>query len=36
MINMNASNAVNGFLTIDGNDSVVTPDSGARMIEINF
>jgi alpha-D-xyloside xylohydrolase len=36
MINMHASNAVNGFLTIDGNDSVITPDAGAEMIEITF
>jgi alpha-D-xyloside xylohydrolase len=36
MINMRAANAVRGFLTIEGNDSVVTPDSGASMIEIAF
>jgi hypothetical protein len=36
MINMRAANAVRGFLTIEGNDSVVTPDSGASMIEITF
>jgi alpha-D-xyloside xylohydrolase len=36
MINMQAANAVNGFLSIEGNDSVITPDKGARMIEVTF
>lgn len=36
MVNMRADSAVNGFLAIDGNDSIITPDSGASVIEINF
>ncbi len=36
MMNMRAANAVNGFLTIEGNDSIVTPDQGANVIEIMF
>jgi alpha-D-xyloside xylohydrolase len=36
MINMQASNAVNGFLSLEGNDSVITPDKGAKMIEVTF
>ena len=36
MVNMRAANAVNGFLTIEGNDSIVTPDKGSNVIEITF
>ncbi len=36
MINMHAAEAKNGFLTIEGNDSIVTPDQGASVIEIIF
>ena len=36
MINMHAANAVNGFVTIEGNDSIITPDNGANMMEITF
>ena len=36
MVNMRAANAVNGFLTIEGNDSIVTPDQGANVVEITF
>jgi alpha-D-xyloside xylohydrolase len=36
MINMHAKFSVNGFITIEGNDSIITPDRGAEMIEIRF
>lgn len=36
MVNMCAHSAVNGFLTVEGNDSIVTPDRGASVIEISF
>lgn len=36
MINMRAAEAKNGFLTIEGNDTIVTPDQGASVIEITF
>ena len=36
MINMHAAEAKNGFLTIEGNDSIVTPDQGTSVIEIIF
>jgi alpha-D-xyloside xylohydrolase len=36
MINMRAKFCVNGFITIEGNDSIITPDRGAEMIEIRF
>lgn len=36
MINMHAANAINGFITIDGNDTIVTPDAGSNVIEITF
>ena len=36
MINMRAAEAKNGFLTLEGNDSIVTPDQGASVIEILF
>jgi alpha-D-xyloside xylohydrolase len=36
MVNMKAKTSVNGFITIEGNDSIITPDRGAEMIEIKF
>lgn len=36
MINMHAKEAVNGFVVIEGNDSVITPDAGACTLEIMF
>ena len=36
MVNMRAAEAKNGFLTLEGNDSIVTPDQGANVIEITF
>ncbi len=36
MVNMHAAEAKNGLVTIDGNDSVITPDSGASVVEIGF
>lgn len=36
MINMRAAEAKNGFLTIEENDTIVTPDQGASVIEITF
>ncbi len=36
MINMRAAEVTSGFLTIEGNDSIVTPNSGANVIEITF
>ena len=36
MINMRAAEAKNSFLTLEGNDSIVTPGSSASVIEILF
>lgn len=36
MINMYAKSAANGFIIIDGNDSVITPDAWACTMEIVF
>lgn len=36
MINMYAKSAANGFITIDGSDSVITPDAWACTMEIVF
>ena len=36
MVNMYAVSAANGVLTIEGNDSVIVPNPGARVIEITF
>ncbi len=36
MINMRAAEVTSGFLTIEGNDSTVTPNSGSNVIEITF
>jgi alpha-glucosidase (family GH31 glycosyl hydrolase) len=36
MVNMYATDAENGFISVEGNDSVIVPDNGANMIEIKF
>lgn len=36
MVNMHALEAVNGFVVTEGNDSLITPDHGANVIEIKF
>lgn len=36
MINMHATEAINGFLVTDGNDTLVTPEKYASVIEIKF
>ena len=36
MVNMHAAEAVNGFVVIEGNDSIITPDANASVIEIKF
>ena len=36
MVNMHATEAVNGFVVIEGNDSIITPDANASVIEIKF
>ena len=36
MVNMHAKQAVNAFLVSEGNDTIVTPDTGANVIEITF
>lgn len=36
MVNMQAENCTNGFISIDKNDSIITPDSGSSIIEISF
>ena len=36
MVNMHAANAQNGTVTVDGNDSVITPLNGAAALEISF
>ena len=36
MVNLHAASAVNGLVVIDGNDTLVTPDKNANIIEITF
>jgi alpha-D-xyloside xylohydrolase len=36
MINMHAVSAANGLLSIEGVDSVITPDKSTEMIEVTF
>lgn len=36
MVNMHAVSAVNGLLVVEGNDSIITPDKGASVMEITF
>ena len=36
MVNMHAAEAVNGFVVIEGNDSIITPDANASVIKIKF
>ncbi len=36
MVNMQATEAVNGFVMVEGNDSIITPDANASVIEIKF
>ena len=36
MINMHAASAANGFITIEGSDSIITPDRSSNVIEITF
>lgn len=36
MINMRAAEVTSGFLTIEGNDSIITPNPGANVVEITF
>ncbi|MBQ7942454.1 MAG: alpha-xylosidase [Lachnospiraceae bacterium] len=36
MVNMQATEAVNGFVVVEGNDSIITPDTNASVIEIKF
>ncbi len=36
MVNLRAANALNGLIVIDGNDTLITPDKNANVIEISF
>ena len=36
MVNMHAVEAVNGLVVIEGNDSLITPDANASVVEIKF
>lgn len=36
MVNLHAAAAVNGLVVIDGNDSLITPDKNANVLEITF
>ena len=36
MVNFHAASAVNGLVVIDGNDTIVTPDKNANVVEITF
>lgn len=36
MVNLRAATSVNGLVVIDGNDSLITPDKGANVVEITF
>lgn len=36
MVNMYAKSAANGFISIEGNDSVITPDAWSSTMEIKF
>lgn len=36
LVNLHAKEAQSAFLVIEGNDTIVTPDAGASMIELKF